>query len=106
MVKIRWTEKAQAEELKILEYAVKNYTKASYKELYGKFKRAEINLVGNPYIGAREYYLAERKNDYRSLFVPKYFKLVYYYDEKCNTVFVVDVWDTRKEPVIQASRLE
>lgn len=103
MPKVKWEEEARFEELRILEYAIQNYTKASYRDLYKKFKHAEIVLSGQPLIGAREYYLINRSKEYRSLFVPKYFKLIYYYDETFDTVFITDVWDTRKEPVIQAS---
>lgn len=105
MAKVIWGKSAQKMERQILRYAVQNYTKASCEDIYKKFREAETNLAGNPFIGAREYYLAGRSKEYRSLFVPKYFKLVYYYDEAHNTVRISDVWDTRKEPVIQASRL-
>lgn len=93
-------------ELKILEYAIQNYTRASYRDLYKKFKHAEICLSGQPLIGVREYYLTNRSKEYRSLYVPKYFKLIYYYDEERDTVRISDVWDTRKEPLIQASHLQ
>lgn len=106
MSKVIWNKSARMTELKILEYAVQNYTEASYRDLYKKFRHAEIALSGQPLIGAREYYLTNRSKEYRSLFVPKYFKLIYYYDEVRDTVRISDVWDTRKEPVIQASRLQ
>ncbi len=106
MSKVKWEEEARSEELKILEYAVQNYTRASYRNLYKKFRHAEINLSGQPLIGVREYYLTNRSKEYRSLYVPKYFKLIYYYDENSDTVFITDVWDTRKEPLIQASHLQ
>ena len=105
MAKVKWEEDARERELEILEYGRKNFGARSSKKLYKKFKRAETNLTGNPLIGMREIYLANRSHDYRSLFVPEYFKLVYYYDDMCDTVFITDVWDTRKEPALQASRL-
>lgn len=105
MAKVKWEKDARERELNILEYGRENFGVRASKKLYRKFKRAEINLRGNPAIGARENYLMNRANDYRSLFIPEYFKLVYYYDEASDTVFISDVWDTRREPVIQASRL-
>ncbi|MBQ8361595.1 MAG: type II toxin-antitoxin system RelE/ParE family toxin [Bacteroidaceae bacterium] len=105
MAKVIWEEEARERELSILEYGRKNFGVHASKKLYEKFKRAETNLMGNPLIGMREVYLANRSHDYRSLFVPEYFKLVYYYDEMYDTVFISDVWDTRREPVVQAFRL-
>ena len=56
-------------------------------------------LSSYPFMGRVEPLLTHKKrHEYRSLVVHKHFKLVYYVDESRQTVFIADLWDTRREP--------
>lgn len=105
MAKVKWQKRARQQEREALAYALREYQKSSVKSIYEQIKRVETILANNPRIGAHEYYLARRSREYRSLFVPKFYKIVYYIKEETDTVWIVGFWDTRKEPVLQASRL-
>ena len=59
---------------------------------------------GNPCIGLREPLMAERPEGFRSVVVHRNCKLVYYVDG--DTVYIADVWDTRREPLIQADNVK
>ena len=62
------------------------------------------SIVRNPCIGLREPLMAERPEGFRSVVVHRNCKLVYYVDG--DTVYIADVWDTRREPLIQADNVK
>ena len=56
-------------------------------------------LASNPYMGKIEPLLINRKgHEYRSLVIHEHFKLIYYIDLSQNILYIVDLWDTRREP--------
>lgn len=71
-----------------------------------KFSRqldAQIMLLtANPYIGKIEPLLEGRKTSFRSLVVHKHFKLIYYLNDSQQTLYIAALWDTRREPSVQA----
>lgn len=51
--------------------------------------------------------LANRpRHQYRSLVVHEHFKLIYYIDLPHDTLYIADLWDTRREPSRQADPLK
>lgn len=67
-------------------------------QAYLQTKRHALLLANNPYMGPLEPLLAGRRRAYRSLVVHEHFKLIYYVDEKKSILYIVDIWDTRREP--------
>lgn len=65
---------------------------------YWQIKRQSFLLASHPHLGAIEPLLKDRQRSYRSLVVHKHFKLVYYIDEKKETLYIIALWDTRREP--------
>lgn len=55
-------------------------------------------LANNPQLGAIEPLLEGRSRSYRSLLVHKHFKLIYYINANRNTLYLIAMWDTRREP--------
>ncbi|MEQ3234473.1 type II toxin-antitoxin system RelE/ParE family toxin [Bacteroides cellulosilyticus] len=55
-------------------------------------------LAANPYMGHIEQLLEARRLTYRSLVIHEHFKLIYYIDEKKGILYIVALWDTRREP--------
>ena len=67
----------------------------------------QVNLLAEfPEIGKVEPLLKDRKLVYRSLVVHKFFKLIYYVNEKKQRIVIADLWDTRREPTAQAARIK
>ena len=52
----------------------------------------------NPEMGHPEPLLLDKLFEYRSIIVQKNFKLVYRIDSEKEVLFIVDLWDTRREP--------
>ncbi len=55
-------------------------------------------LASFPYIGRQKPYLSHLPALYRSLVVHKHYKLVYRVDDIRQTVYIVALWDTRRNP--------
>ena len=79
------------------------FGKQAAEKTHARIMQALHLLAANPRLGKEEPLLAGRKREYRSLVVHKLFKLVYYMDEKKQTLYIAALWDTRREPAAQAS---
>jgi len=55
-------------------------------------------LIKNPLIGEKEELLEDRKQNYRRLIVTNY-KIIYSLNEKVETIKIVDIFDTRQNPI-------
>lgn len=96
MANVIWTKRANRERIAILTYGAKEFGKYAAGKLNERIESYAILLDGNPHLGGLEPLLAERCREYRSLVVHEHYKLVYYI--KGNTLYIVDLWDTRREP--------
>ncbi len=65
---------------------------------------AEQLISDNPNMGVLEPLLIGRSVLYRSFVVNKLNKIVYYIDD--DIVYIADFWDTRREPIAQASQIK
>lgn len=67
----------------------------------------EIKILRDmPTIGPFEPLLQNRPQDYRSLVVHRYFKIIYLIDEREQSIRVIDIWDTRMNPDDLQSHIE
>ena len=78
------------------------WQKRAEKELY----QLSAELERYPEIGFPEPLLKERNKLYRARHINKRFKLIYYYSEKTDTLHVVDIWDSKREPQSLAKRIK
>ena len=69
-----------------------------------KTEESQDRLEEFPALGKVEPLLAERSTLYRSLVLTEQNKIIYCV--KDDTIYIVDFWDTRREPKVQASRLK
>ena len=49
--------------------------------------------------------LCDRKVRYRSCLIMKRFKIVYFYEQDTDTVYIVDIWDSLQNPKTLTNRL-
>lgn len=100
---IRWSYRAQKQQDAVADYIFKEFGTLALREFYQKIDKVETDLVEFPEIGKLEPLLAHRKKLYRSIMLTKMNKLIY----KINNdyIYVHAVWDTRREPKSQASKL-
>ena len=101
---IRWSYKAQKQQDAVAEYIFKEFGALSVREFYQKIDKIENELVEFPEMGKLEPLLAHRKKKYRSIVVTKKNKLIYTVDKDCICVHAL--WNTKREPKAQASRVK
>lgn len=100
--KVVWTQKARKQRIEILNYGAQTFG----KKIALKFKEAlheyDSLLVTNPYLGPIEPLLADEPQAFRSIVVHKHYKIVYYVNINVRTIYIISLWDTRREPKQQA----
>ena len=100
-----WKKKAETELEKISMYCAEQFGKRTADKFIDTIDLQIKRLTKNPELGFPEPLLAERHRKYRSLMVNDHFKLVYYYDEAKNIIYIIDLWDTRREPQSLSKRI-
>ena len=73
------------------------------KKFYARILDYEKLLQSNPGMGKKEPLLEKEPEGYRSIVVHQNYKLVYYVES--DIIYIVDLWDTRREPDAQANNL-
>ena len=101
---IQWTLHAREEYLQISRYIQIKFGKASLNRFVNGVLETEDMLVSNPNIGKVEPLFQGRSKMYRSLIVRGLSKVVYCIE--ADTLYIVAMWDTRKDPNTQASKVE
>lgn len=101
---IRWSYKAQKQQDAVADYIFGEFGELALRKFYQKIDKVEEKLVEFPELGKLEPLLAHRKKEYRSIVLTKKNKLVYTIDK--DYICVHALWDTRREPKKQASKLK
>ena len=103
---ISWSKQA-AESLKDTTTYVRNEFGVKAKQkLLDEIRSLLINLSDNPCLGRVEPLLEEASVEYRCLVINRLNKIVYYINTETETIEIVALWDTRREPKAQASKLK
>ena len=98
MAKVKWTVKADRLFDKFVFNAFLEYgRKTSQKWMQERIAFAN-RVVNHPESYTPEPMLSDRKRQYRSCLILGRFKIVHYYAKSSDTVYVVDIWDTRMSP--------
>ncbi len=103
-MKIIWTESAQKSQDAAAAYIFNEFGAMPLIDFYKNLDEIEEDLSDFPELGRIEPLLQDRSNSYRSLVATKYNKIIYYVDD--DKIYIVDFWDTRREPKAQVSRLK
>lgn len=88
-----------------IEQGKQMFGEAAAIKFYNRFMEYLKRLSTHSESGFPEPLLAERHRKYRSIMVNEHFKIVYYYDEGKDTLFIIDLWDTRREPHSLSQRI-
>ena len=93
---IRWTKRAKTAANEVGVYILTTFGEKTFDKYGDKLLHVAGLLADSPNIGRIEPLLEHRPKLYRSLVVTKRSKLIYHIDGE--TIYIVDVWDTRREP--------
>ena len=100
-----WQKRAETELEKVSVYCTELFGKRIAEKFIETIDQQVKRLTKNPELGFPEPLLTERQRKYRSLMINEHFKLVYYYDKAKDTLFIIDLWDTRREPKSLSRRI-
>lgn len=103
-MKIIWTESAQKSQDAAAAYIFNEFGAMPLIDFYKNLDEIEEDLSDFPELGRIEPLLQDRSKSYRSLVATKYNRIIYYVDD--DKIYIVDFWDTRREPKAQVSRLK
>ena len=95
-MKVIWSLQAKENLQKTSNYLRKEFGKKSKQKFLDEVLHVAVLLESNPYLGQIEPLLDEAPVEYRSMVVNHINKLVYYNHD--NTIEIVVLWDTRREP--------
>ena len=71
-----------------------------------KVQETRQYLATNPHLGSMEPLLSNRPMAYRSVVINKLNKMIYYISNTDDVIYIVDFWDTRREPNAQAAQVK
>lgn len=98
MMKIAWTIQAQRRVIEILEYSQQEFGNKATDRLARTIEQKTLQLINNPFQGPVELILAkEKKISCRYLLVNPY-KIIYYVDEKEESIYIVTLFHTHQHP--------
>ena len=100
---VRWSYKAQKQQDAIANYIYKEFGSIALREFYQKIDDVESELLTCPEMGKLEPLLKHRTRAYRSIVLNKRSKLIYTIEK--DYIYISALWDTRREPKAQASKL-
>ena len=97
-LKLNWTQYSKNELRKIFLYYKSKSNLKTAKNIVEEISSQVIILEKFPYVGQKEELLIDRKRDFY-YFLHSNYKMIYYVDLEKNLVEIVDIFDTRQEPL-------
>ena len=85
-------------------YINREFGRQSKDEFLQEVRKTRALLAANPYLGPVEPLMADRATTYRSVVVTKVKKIVYRITD--DRIEIVDFWDVRREPNVQAQQTQ
>ena len=101
-MKVKWETTAKNGMRNVARYVNKKFGRQARKDFIQKVKDAEELMTSQPNIGPIDPLYSNRPKTYHSIIINGLSKMVYRIDG--DTIYIVDFWDTRREPVNQAAQ--
>ena len=95
-MRIHWTVRAKKSANEVGAYILQTFGERSFEKFCEELLHNVNLLAESPNLGRIEPLLNKRLFTYRSLVVNKRSKIIYRFDNE--NIFIVDLWDTRREP--------
>jgi plasmid stabilization system protein ParE len=99
MAQVIWNEKASLQLEAHIDYALTEFGRKAVNNWYKDIRRIESRLSILPRSFTQEPLLADRGKEYRGAILMKNFKLIHYYDETEDIVYIDAILDMRMHPV-------
>lgn len=98
MATVIWTLPAQAEKRRLYFEGIMNFGSTVAQKTAQKIEYIQKKLERFPEMGFPEPLLKGYCPLYRAWHINDRFKIIYWYDERNDTVVIEDIWDTRRAP--------
>ena len=105
MAEVIWNKQAQQEWRNRLIYGLNEFGETSAINFVRRTNLIVESIRNHPKTGFLEPLLKHRKKQYRAHIIIGPLKMIYYYNEKSDTIRIVDIWDMRREPSKLAKRI-
>ena len=103
-MKVKWTPAARRQLFNTAKYIKHKFGTNAKDEFMDEVQHTTILLGKYPYMGKEEPFMYDRPLEYRSIVVSRINKIVYRLEE--NVLYIVALWDTRREPNAQAQQTD
>jgi plasmid stabilization system protein ParE len=97
-MEVKWYDKAQQHWDEQLTYCAETFGRQTALESIQTVEDKIERLCKFPESGTPEPLLKNEKQQYRFVHIQKRIKLIYRYDKQQETIYIVDVWNTRMSP--------
>ena len=101
-MKIQWATEAREQWRKTALYIQLEWGISALRKFKENTEDIQNQLIEFPSLGKIEPLLADRSKLYRSIVLTRQNKVIYYIQD--DTIYIVDFWDTRREPKKQANK--
>ena len=101
---IQWATEAQEKWRETASYIRREWGVNALRKFKEKTEECQDQLEDFSALGKIEPLLVGRNTLYRSLVLTEQNKIIYYVEE--NIIYIVDIWDTRREPKAQANKVK
>ena len=102
-MKVKLTVRFQKQFANVLDYITDNFGFHAAENFTIEAETKVVWVTDNPEIGRLEPLLYDRVYSYRCMIIGKHNKMIYYV--KGDTIYIVDLWDMRREPSRLAGRI-
>ena len=95
---VEWFDEAQEHWIEQLEYCVQTFGESIASELIKRADEKINRLCKFPTSGTIEPLLKDKGQVFRYVHIQKRIKLIYRYDEEQQTIYIMDVWNSKMDP--------
>lgn len=103
-MRTKWTDHAKEQRRQIVAYIRKGFGVKHAQKFMQEVDDIVNLLMHSPNIGQIDTLFTDRPKTYRSVIINGLTKMVYHIDD--DIIYIVSLWDTRREPMNQAAKTE
>lgn len=103
-MQLQFTKQAREEYLRIVSVFAEFAGTRSADLFIERVRERGLTLMKHPEIGHPELLLSDRKRMYRSISINQNYSFVYHVTK--TTIWIVDIWDRRRNPARLAARIK
>ena len=105
-MKVEWTDYAKGQKQPIANYIRRRFGVRHVADFNKDVRQSVQMIIRHPNIGIIDPNFPDCPKAYRSIIINGLSKMVYFIDDNKDTIYIVALWDTRREPKKQAQQVK